>query len=55
MDAIAIANLIIALEPTAQALVVSILTALHTKNPADERAALESALRAQFEARQAAR
>lgn len=55
MNAVEVITLLKALEPAAQATVGTIVKALHSKDEKAVRAALEAALRLQFEARQAAK
>jgi hypothetical protein len=50
-----VVKLLLALEPAAQSAVGALVHALHSKDPAAVREAVESALRLQFEARQAAK
>jgi hypothetical protein len=52
MTAAALLSLLEALEPAIKETVVELVSALHKKDAASARAALEAALRLQFEARQ---
>ena len=52
MSIVEVVTLLKALEPAAQVAVGAVVKALHSKDPAQVRAAVEAALRLQFEARQ---